>query len=856
MSTQLEEKDSHTLAELKKQITANSKPKILACLTRLRDDSQCCKRFINSGGLGLLVQLLKYQDIKIINATLSILANACIGSDARQEVRDTNIIKYTLWILRNLKVSDNLHCRACRLVGNLSDCTRHAKGFFDAGIIEALHDVLTTSANSQTYMMAIRAVRNIWSMYEGSHRKITDSGIIRTITKIFIDAGKQPNEPKCLDLAETCMKAMAAFLVGFKLECAHQMEGEQNEGYKTLVTFYEAKNKLAIKCIYSLVMIAECRPPLGTCGAVEATVQLVDKCPYYFKEILASLCLFCREAVNRIRIRYCSGIQVILDLLKKESYERYHPALLHSLVQFVYDDESIVIMVKNGLIDILTGKLTKMSVDLPIESEEKSTPKKRAADTSLFKRADVKYNRSGSGRYSMDYHRDDWSPKSAGSGSSTPPSSPSMKLFSNMDDSDENTDDENYSPVCSDNEWVEAEPHEEIESLKSFSSTMETEETQGSVKASQNEINKTTNIWTLILLSKLSYSDGPIEKLADPSTIGPLASCIRLTKNAKASRILSRIVKNRAYLMPLIKQGFVFEALTLSSSEQYTRELSAFAETGGAIGEFTSVLLRGQPTHRPVIAISIPFLIKSRDLLRNLLSLHGGLPIIFDVLADKDHKLHKEAVWSICHLADSLDLRPDALDKSPSTDICLGMPDTGVGIEILESKPSTVTFELDDGSTVDASRRLLCERSHAFSAMLEGSFLESGKRSVKLRKTSREGLNALLLAVCGSELSDASIESLLDAVLLADKFLMADVSERLTESSMSKLNHETFCRAWSWARNNDCPELKTSCLKGFLTAEMTRAHRLSAFAHFEASQHFSEFLDDMRDVISNGLEQR
>jgi hypothetical protein len=76
-------------------------------------------------------------------------------------VRDTNIVSYTLWILKNLKVSDNLHCRACRLVGNLSECSWHAKTFYNAGAIQALQDVLRTKANTQTYLMAIRAVRHV-----------------------------------------------------------------------------------------------------------------------------------------------------------------------------------------------------------------------------------------------------------------------------------------------------------------------------------------------------------------------------------------------------------------------------------------------------------------------------------------------------------------------------------------------------------------------------------------------------------------------------------------------------------------------------------------------------------------------
>lgn len=91
---------------------------------------------------------------------------------------------------------------------------------------------------------------------------------------------------------------------------------------------------------------------------------------------------------------------------------------------------------------------------------------------------------------------------------------------------------------------VVAEPQEEIESLKSFNSTtIELEETQDCGKASKSEVNKHVNAWTLALLSRLSYSDDPIDRLADPATIGPLATYIRCAKNPKASRILSRIVK-------------------------------------------------------------------------------------------------------------------------------------------------------------------------------------------------------------------------------------------------------------------------------------------------------------------------
>ena len=54
-----------------------------------------------------------------------------------------------------------LHCRACRLVSNLSECSWHAKELCDAGIIKTLMALLTSKTDVQTYCMAIRAVRYI-----------------------------------------------------------------------------------------------------------------------------------------------------------------------------------------------------------------------------------------------------------------------------------------------------------------------------------------------------------------------------------------------------------------------------------------------------------------------------------------------------------------------------------------------------------------------------------------------------------------------------------------------------------------------------------------------------------------------
>ena len=92
------------------------------------------------------------------------------------------------------------------------------------------------------------------------------------------------------------------------------------------------------------------------------------------------------------------------------------------------------------------------------------------------------------------------------------------------------------------------EPQEEVESLKSWKSvTIEVEESQNVEKENKSSGCTYTweygNIWTLVLLSRLSHSNDPIDRLADPTTIGPLLAYIRHAKNLRASRILNRIIR-------------------------------------------------------------------------------------------------------------------------------------------------------------------------------------------------------------------------------------------------------------------------------------------------------------------------
>lgn len=148
----------------------------------------------------------------------------------------------------------------------------------------------------------------------------------------------------------------------------------------------------------------------------------------------------------------------------------------------------------------------------------------------------------------MDFPREDWSPGSATSVCSSAPSTPPLSLYNAEDVDDENAED-NYSPVCSDSEWEnnDEEMMEEVESLKSCksASVLDDDESRDSSQrvAAKPSNSEQSTLWTLSLLSRLSHSTEPIHKLADPATIKSLSAYINATRNLRASRILTRIVR-------------------------------------------------------------------------------------------------------------------------------------------------------------------------------------------------------------------------------------------------------------------------------------------------------------------------
>ena len=56
---------------------------------------------------------------------------------------------------------------------------------------------------------------------------------------------------------------------------------------------------------------------------------------------MTALCLYCRESVNRMKLREFGGLRLFVTLLGDDENKSLHNRILNSLLQFAYDDQGL-----------------------------------------------------------------------------------------------------------------------------------------------------------------------------------------------------------------------------------------------------------------------------------------------------------------------------------------------------------------------------------------------------------------------------------------------------------------------------------------------------------------------------------
>ena len=102
------------------------------------------------------------------------------------------------------------------------------------------------------------------------------------------------------------------------------------------------------------------RPAFGNAGGITLFKNLLENPDFAGKEkVISVLCLCCKEAVNRVKLREEGVLKLFIEFLKDDLYKALHLRIMSALVCFLYDEASFDILLENGLVPVLVMHLRK-----------------------------------------------------------------------------------------------------------------------------------------------------------------------------------------------------------------------------------------------------------------------------------------------------------------------------------------------------------------------------------------------------------------------------------------------------------------------------------------------------------------
>ena len=103
------------------------------------------------------------------------------------------------------------------------------------------------------------------------------------------------------------------------------------------------------------------RPAFGNAGGMSLFINLLVTGSFdsfsVKEKFISVLCLCCKEAVNRVKLREEGALKLFIEFLKGNSYKSLHLRIVSALVCFLYDEASFDVLLDNGLVPVLVSHL-------------------------------------------------------------------------------------------------------------------------------------------------------------------------------------------------------------------------------------------------------------------------------------------------------------------------------------------------------------------------------------------------------------------------------------------------------------------------------------------------------------------
>uniref|UniRef100_A0A3B4GBK6 Armadillo repeat containing 5 n=1 Tax=Pundamilia nyererei TaxID=303518 RepID=A0A3B4GBK6_9CICH len=669
-------------------------------------------RFRGQGGLRHLLDLIKHPECsrKTLDLALSILGNCCTELETRIEVRQEIIDEF----VRKL---DGINIVA-RALGNLAMDPESSALIHSAGMSDLL---LYACPKLECAQSATRALLYLCDT-PSNRLSLLTQGTLSALTPLIA-----PEYPQ--GLRRAALRTLHELTRGCGVECAREVSRSGVLAQLgVMVTGESGKpfEELALKTLANMCSQGCLRPLVGSLGVIQKFTEEVKRDPLKSGVFLKALCLCCKEAVNRAKVKESGGLEVLIGFLSAHQSHPLSRLALMACVDFVFDESAMEQLQELGLVPLLVARLVELT-----RGEEPLTEK---MDVSLS--------------------------------SSTSPT----ELLSSLSSEGDLLDSSNFSSP------LRRRPRAQ----STTSLTKVTLETPPSVpRALAFHHPYHPEPWTpespiLLLLSRFSHATDPSAALVSSGVMSSLLFYLtqREDPSSKCFRMLCRLSCNPNCLQSLLRTGSValirhhlcqreegFEggdrqtdrvkAKVKQLGVALLNNLRVQCESGFGSGVLAHVMLSGSDSDKLNCALSLPLISSNKSLLKKLLLDSGGLLLALRPLscddddgADEDHPAECERL-----LSDFLNSPRSGVTShlhSLYFSLLIGCLISNFDLFLL----------LDDGTQVPACREAVAGvegtggvGSEYFRALLRGGFGEAqgnSKEAIPIKDVSRGALLPVL----------------------------------------------------------------------------------------------------------------
>ncbi|XP_029997833.1 armadillo repeat-containing protein 5 isoform X2 [Sphaeramia orbicularis] len=362
----------------------------------IKDDKAGIARFRSQGGLRPLLDLLKQPECsrKTLDLALSILANCCTEMETCVEVRKLDGVNVVVDILKRNVALVTVQNRAARALGNLATDPESSALIHSAGGVPLL--LLCVSLSSapssptaapptdscpklECAQSAARALLYL-SDTPSNRLSLLTQGTLSALAPLIA-----PEYPQ--GLRRAALRTLHELTKGCGMECAREVSRSGVLTQLGVMASGEAGKpfeELALKTLANMCTQGCLRPLVGSLGVIQKFTEEVKRDPLKSGVFLKALCLCCKEAVNRAKVKESGGLEVLTGFLAAHQSHPLSRLTILACVDFVFDESAMEQLQELGLVHLLVARLIKLT-----RGEEQSAEKMDVSLTSSMSPTDL-----------------------------------------------------------------------------------------------------------------------------------------------------------------------------------------------------------------------------------------------------------------------------------------------------------------------------------------------------------------------------------------------------------------------------------------------------------------------------------